>query len=102
MTRTRHRFTPPERRHIARRDLYLCRYCGWPVWPWQDADIAHEVSVANGGSDALSNVAWSHSHCNRSAGSENMRPSQRFSTATLVVLAVIIALSIVFAITSLS
>ncbi len=96
MTRTRHRFTPTERRHIARRDLYLCRYCGWPVWPWQDDDIGHEISFQNGGSDDYSNLAYTHSHCNRSAGAADMKPSQRLSTVTIIILATVIGLALLF------
>lgn len=102
MTRQRHRFTPTERRHIALRDLYLCRYCGWPVWPWQDNNIAHEISVKNGGSSDFNNLAYSHRKCNQEAGAKNMPIRKRLSTTTIIILAAVIALAAVLAVASIA
>lgn len=84
MTRARHRFTRRERAIVCLLDLCICRYCGRPIWPWQQVDMAHEIAWSRGGSDRLSNIGAAHASCNRAVGNANMPVSKRFFAVTLL------------------
>ena len=88
--RRRKHFTKAERNRIARNDFWTCRYCGGFVWFFQDADVAHEKAFSHGGSDDLRNLAWSHSHCNRSAGNKDMKMIQRLSLRSWLLLILVV------------
>ena len=45
-----------------------CSRCGGPVEAWQEWDLDHLVSVANGGDSSPENLWPAHRGCNRAAG----------------------------------
>ena len=83
--RHRHRFTRRERVIVCLLDLCICRYCGRPIWPWQQVHMAHEIAFSRGGSDRLSNIGAAHAACNIAAGNANMPPSKRIAAVWLLI-----------------
>jgi 5-methylcytosine-specific restriction endonuclease McrA len=60
--------TPVEYAAILQREGMICHLCKGEISSLDDLDFDHVVPLARGGEHVASNLAPSHSHCNRSKG----------------------------------
>jgi len=52
---------------VKKRDNAICQYCGKDV---PDGEADHVLPLSQGGTDAMTNLAWACKACNRSKGSK--------------------------------
>lgn len=62
---TRLRLPMPAFLRIAERDGWTCHVCGVGYMAADPWEIDHEIPVARGGRDLVSNLRLSHRSCNR-------------------------------------
>jgi 5-methylcytosine-specific restriction endonuclease McrA len=59
------RFSRAVRQQVSQRANHRCEYCGLPnIFSFQPYQIDHIRAIKHGGSDDLSNLAWTCADCN--------------------------------------
>lgn len=64
------------RKLVYDRDKGICRFCGYPVNPYE-AEIGHDLAHSKGGKLTLKNALLLHPACNRSMRTQTLKQARR-------------------------